>query len=674
MVAANAHRRFKVVENGVHNTPQSPVTSSSTANASATKPCRPTHFLQLARTWDMGGRYIRERILEEFLLANASKTGPQIERELGGGASLFLTRVTAWLRLTYLLGHDLSLQLRAIAVLVGAADAPRFMAEFLEIGGVLTIVEILGLKQISETDKADAVRLLLRIAQAGRPYKEFICDSYGIRAVGDCLAKSRSIDLQEPLRDLLVLLGTNNPKYTSQVFKVSLSLFTTNSPNPTCQQMSGIALRQLLPAIPSLTQTIVENFLTILKHPNPILQSTAYEILRELAKRPALHDFLLSQSIAVLKLAVDPMGQEHTDGLDYWIRDPTSASTSTAKTQAHGNCLPPTQVSNSGDKNDDYAAMMLEASMAVYQQQAHVAKLLGVFAATSDALGIRMVQMQVVSGLLNTIANIAYPKSQHFATNTLLFLTERHPVVAKTLLESMGENFYDLLQNKPDTFYRELNKEQVRFLRRNTVKVLLGTDPECQARAADASTLSSEEDLSTASPEPPTKKASQFPAMHGDRSRTPSLDSPASLDDLNAGDAAAIIAEFTAAEKTAAAALDPNKLTSTTAESVSANVKMYTPFAGPYTQDKAAGASFASNPFVSSTASQQASDRFDSEFERFKATIAKVSNQTLETDPTADALIQKLKVRHAKVSFDVLPTPSTEDPTTTDHAAQQSPH
>lgn len=57
-----------------------------------------------------------------------------------------------------------------------------------------------------------------------------------------------------------------------------------------------------------------------------------------------------------------------------------------------------------------------------------------------------MIQMQVVSGLLNTVANTAYPKSQQFATNTLLFLTERHPVVAKTLLESMGSNFFDLLQ------------------------------------------------------------------------------------------------------------------------------------------------------------------------------------------------------------------------------------
>ena len=44
----------------------------------------------------------------------------------------------------------MSLQLQVIGVFVGAADAPRFMAEFLEIGGVLTVLEILGLKQVSE--------------------------------------------------------------------------------------------------------------------------------------------------------------------------------------------------------------------------------------------------------------------------------------------------------------------------------------------------------------------------------------------------------------------------------------------------------------------------------------------------------------------------------------------
>lgn len=47
-----------------------------------------------------GNRTVRERILRDFIKNNKNKTGPQLERELFYGASLFLTRLTAWLRLT----------------------------------------------------------------------------------------------------------------------------------------------------------------------------------------------------------------------------------------------------------------------------------------------------------------------------------------------------------------------------------------------------------------------------------------------------------------------------------------------------------------------------------------------------------------------------------------------
>ena len=55
----------------------------------------------------------------------------------------------------------------------------KFMAEFLEVGGVLTLLEILGLKQGKEADKTAALICLHHIANAGRKYKELICESYG---------------------------------------------------------------------------------------------------------------------------------------------------------------------------------------------------------------------------------------------------------------------------------------------------------------------------------------------------------------------------------------------------------------------------------------------------------------------------------------------------------------
>ena len=53
------------------------------------------------------------------------------------------------------------------------------MTEFMEVGGTLTLLEIIGLKQAKEHDKAEALKCLHHIANAGRKYKELICESYG---------------------------------------------------------------------------------------------------------------------------------------------------------------------------------------------------------------------------------------------------------------------------------------------------------------------------------------------------------------------------------------------------------------------------------------------------------------------------------------------------------------
>ena len=72
---------------------------------------------------------------------------------MNNGASLFLTRITAWLRLTYLLGQNIALQLKAISIFVSASSGNRFLGEFLEVGGILTILEILGIPQAKEVGK-----------------------------------------------------------------------------------------------------------------------------------------------------------------------------------------------------------------------------------------------------------------------------------------------------------------------------------------------------------------------------------------------------------------------------------------------------------------------------------------------------------------------------------------
>jgi hypothetical protein len=141
-------------------------------NITGSKSNQTYYFLKLSRTWDKGNRTVRQRILKDFIKNNKNKTGPQLERELFYGASLFLTRLTAWLRLTYLLGNDILLLLQAIDIFISATSGHRFLTEFLEIGGVLTALEILCISQVKEEEKTEVLKILGHIANSGRQYKE----------------------------------------------------------------------------------------------------------------------------------------------------------------------------------------------------------------------------------------------------------------------------------------------------------------------------------------------------------------------------------------------------------------------------------------------------------------------------------------------------------------------
>lgn len=60
-------------------------------------------FMHILREWDKGLVPLRKRILVDFIRTHQNKTGTEIEEELAHSASLFLTRITAWIRLTYFL-------------------------------------------------------------------------------------------------------------------------------------------------------------------------------------------------------------------------------------------------------------------------------------------------------------------------------------------------------------------------------------------------------------------------------------------------------------------------------------------------------------------------------------------------------------------------------------------
>ena len=60
-----------------------------------------SRLASLLHEWDSGSKSVRRRILQDFVAMNQRRTAPELDAEFADAASLFLTRITSWLRLTY---------------------------------------------------------------------------------------------------------------------------------------------------------------------------------------------------------------------------------------------------------------------------------------------------------------------------------------------------------------------------------------------------------------------------------------------------------------------------------------------------------------------------------------------------------------------------------------------
>ncbi|KNE59616.1 hypothetical protein AMAG_03874 [Allomyces macrogynus ATCC 38327] len=346
------------------------------------------------------------------------------------------------------------MQMEAISIFLSAAGGSRFLNEFLEIGGVLTLLEMISLPQVKERDKAMALKLLIHIASAGRKHKEFICECQGVRAISECLARSRFDLTQDHARHLLQELGSGNPKYLMQVYKTLLALLTSPS-SLVAQQMAGQALRALLPSIPTIHVSIVEATLALLKSPQLPLQHEGFEVLRQLLPRTNLQDAILASLIEILQMPVDD-GED--DGGQPSVRGKRGGRLKTTLEKISptpGDPMFPT-----GD-----------AVTHLYMQQSYAARLLGMMAASSSALAERMVHGGVLMGLVMTTANVKHPDSQKSAAGLLQYLAQTVPTVPDLIRDQLGSTFYEFSVAKPDTYFRELNRDQVRYLRRNAVRL-----------------------------------------------------------------------------------------------------------------------------------------------------------------------------------------------------------
>nr|KAF6443099.1 armadillo like helical domain containing 1 [Molossus molossus] len=339
-----------------------------------------SRLLSFLQDWDNAGKVARSHILNNFIETNQGKTAPELEQEFSQGASLFLVRLTTWLRLTYMTGSCLEKLLRSIGIFLSSVSSNRYLTEFLEVGGVLTLLEILGLEKVKEEDKKESIKLLQVIANSGRKYKELICESYGVRAIAEFLAKSESEETQEEVQVLLDSLVHGNPKYQNQVYKGLIALLPSVSPK--AQQLALQTLRTAQSIVGTTHPSIVYCVLNVLRTMHLEVQYEAIELIKDLVNYDVCSE--------LLKGLVD-------------LLIPSVKETSTLQPKIL----------------NDSTVLQLNTHLPVFLQQAAAAKAIGVLARSSTSLAEKMLHLRVVHNLMAAMGNTDHSNSQRQASLTL---------------------------------------------------------------------------------------------------------------------------------------------------------------------------------------------------------------------------------------------------------------
>eukprot|EP01006_Ploeotia_vitrea_P010209 TRINITY_DN2646_c0_g1_i1.p1 TRINITY_DN2646_c0_g1~~TRINITY_DN2646_c0_g1_i1.p1 ORF type:complete len:489 (-),score=54.29 TRINITY_DN2646_c0_g1_i1:331-1797(-) len=194
----------------------------------------------LLSEWDKGSRAKRLHMLTGFIRAHRNSTGAEIEKDLGPVSMLLFTRITAWLRLTYQLGYELSTQLNAIALFL---QGQRFLTNFMEVGGVQTLEDLLCVQKLKPVDKQNALLILIHIANSGRVYREMICDGAGIDLLVESWLPSTDEQTLELYGGLFMALGQGNPRKSSLVH--AGLVYTMHEGNEAAALTAATTLRSL---------------------------------------------------------------------------------------------------------------------------------------------------------------------------------------------------------------------------------------------------------------------------------------------------------------------------------------------------------------------------------------------------------------------------------------------
>ncbi|KAM3876171.1 armadillo-like helical domain containing protein 1 [Diretmus argenteus] len=362
-----------------------------------------SQVLNLLQEWDHGNKVVRSRMLNAFLAQNSGRTFTFVELELQFAqvSSLFLARITTWMRLTYMFGTWLGLQLKAIGIFLSASSHDQYLIEFLEDGGVLTLLDILNQKQTKEEDKAEALRLLLTVSNAGRKYKEFICECHGVRAIAECLDKSNTEETIETAWALLESLCHGNPKHQNQVYKGLIALIPYTSPK--AQQLVLQTLRTVQSKVKTAHPSIVEPLLNMLRSLRLEVQDEAINLILDL-RQYEVRPLLLSGLVALLKPIQEEVQQHQI------LEDPEM--------------------------------VQMTQSLPVFVQQAAAAKAIRLLAQGSQELSQELLSLGVIHHLLYAMGNREHADAQIQASLALEHFVCSYPVIEEHVRRGMGNKLF----------------------------------------------------------------------------------------------------------------------------------------------------------------------------------------------------------------------------------------
>nr|XP_019936398.1 PREDICTED: uncharacterized protein C1orf228 homolog [Paralichthys olivaceus] len=394
------------------------------------EPANIGRVLSFLREWDRGDRTVRGRMLNTFVGQSSGKTCYELETEFAQVSSLFLARLTTWMRLTYMFGTFLGLQLRAIRIFLSASGHDQYLMEFLEDGGVLTLLDILSHAESKEEDKAEAVHLLLTVSNAGRKYKEMICESHGVKVIAECLAKSNTEETQDTAWALLESLSHWNPKYLNLIYKSLIALMACSSPK--AQQMVLHTLRIVQSKMKTAHHSLVEPLLNMLRSLHLEVQDEAIHLILDL-KGSDVRPVLLSGLVALLRPAREDVKSQQI--------------------------------------TEEAEMMMMIGSLPVFVQQAAAAKTIRLLAEEDQEISHDLLSLGVIQCLLCALGNREHTDAQIQASLALQHFVLSFPVVEDHVQRVMGRSLFTAFVNHGETFHMNLDETQAENLLTNKVNI-----------------------------------------------------------------------------------------------------------------------------------------------------------------------------------------------------------